>query len=212
MRATQSIILSRGIALYAAVLVGTSFVAGCMEETGTASGPESLLNNQDIAFQEGRDRPPSAKTLYAMADILAKQGRDRECELMLKRLIGEYPQYLAAYNSLAELQMRQNRVRQAMDTLSKGLQIHPSDPVLLNNLGICWLTRKDYDKALEMFTKAAGVVPENARYRANMAVALGLMERYDESLSLFKQVLPKDQAKHNLEVLRQAAEGTSTDS
>jgi Flp pilus assembly protein TadD len=51
-------------------------------------------------------------------------------------------------------------------------------------------------------------MPENAKYRANMAVALGLMGRYEESLSLFKQVLPKDQANHNLSVLREA-EGTT---
>jgi hypothetical protein len=36
-----------------------------------------------------------------------------------------------------------------------------------------------------------------------MAVALGLMARYEESLSLFKQVLPEDQANHNLSVLRE---------
>lgn len=203
---------SRVFALYAAVLVCMSFTAGCLEETSTASTADLLLDKPDPALQERRDRPPSAKTLYALADILAKQGRDPECEQVLTRLIREYPQFVPAYNSLAELQMRQNRVRQAMDTLAKGLQIHAKDPVLLNNLGICWLVRKDYDRALEMFTKAAGVVPENARYRANMAVTLALMERYDESLSLFKQVLPKDQAKHNLEVLRRAADDTTTDS
>ena len=47
-------------------------------------------------------------------------------------------------------------------------------------------------------------MPENAKYRSNMAVALGLMGRDEESLALFKQVLPEDQANHNLSVLREA--------
>jgi hypothetical protein len=47
-------------------------------------------------------------------------------------------------------------------------------------------------------------MPENVKYRANMAVALGLMGRDEESLSLFNQILPEDQAKHNLSVLQEA--------
>ena len=212
MRTIQSITLSRLVLLYAAILVCGLFLAGCLEQARTASSAGSALNQSDVAFQEHRNRPPSAKTLYAMADILVTQRKDRECELVLKRIIQEYPQFLPAYNSLAELQMRQSHVRQAIDTLSKGLRIHPQDAVQLNNLGICLLVCEDYDKALEIFTKAAGIVPENARYRANMAVTLGLMGRFGDSRFLFSQVLPEDQATHNLEVLRQAAESANTDS
>jgi Flp pilus assembly protein TadD len=139
-----------------------------------------------------------------MAGILGTQGRDSECEFVLKRIIQEYPQFLPAYNKLAELQMRQRRVNEAIDTISSGLRIHSRDPVLLNNLGMCWLVRRDYETALGSFTKAAGIMPENTRYRTNMAVALGLMGRDEESLSLFKQILPEDQANDNLAVLREA--------
>ena len=143
-----------------------------------------------------------------MADILANQGKDSDCEFVLKRLIQQYPQYLPAYNSLAELQMRQRRTNEAIETISTGLRINPQDPVLLNNLGMCWVVRRNYKKALEMFTEAAGIMPENIRYRANMAVALGLMGRYEESLSLFKQILPAEQANHNLRVIQKVREKT----
>jgi len=75
---------------------------------------------------------------------------------------------------------------------------------------MCWIIRREYEKALKMFTMAAGVLPENVRYRANMAVALGLMGRDEESLSLFKQVLPEDQANHNVDVLREARKSASS--
>lgn len=179
-------------------------LVGCLESTNSSTNLASVVNDPDLEFQMQSDRPPTAKTLYAMAEILATQGRDSECEFVLKRIVREYPQFLPAYNKLAELQMRRRRVNDAIDTISSGLGIHSRDPVLLNNLGMCWLVRRDYERALESFTEAAGIMPENARYRTNMAVALGLMGRDRESLSLFKQVLPEDQANDNLAVLREA--------
>jgi Flp pilus assembly protein TadD len=137
-----------------------------------------------------------------MADILATQGKDSECEFILKRIIYEHPSFLPAYNSLAELKMRQGQTKEAIKALQKGLEIEPETPLLLNNLGMCWIILQDNEMALEMFTKAAGLMPENPKYRANMAVALGLMGRGEESMSLFNQVLPVELAYQNLCVLR----------
>jgi Flp pilus assembly protein TadD len=141
-----------------------------------------------------------------MADILATQGKDNECEFVLRRCLQEYPRFTPAYNSLAELQMRQGRVHEAVAVLSKALEIRPKDPVLLNNLGMCLLLSKEYRKALDRFTQAGGLVPENTKYRANMAIALGLLGRQEEAQALLEQVLPKDKAGHNAEVLRKAWE------
>jgi Flp pilus assembly protein TadD len=152
------------------------------------------------------DQPPSARTLYSMADILATQGKDTDCEFVLRRCIREHPRFTPAYNSLAELQMRQGRVNEAIDVLSEALRVRPHDPVLLNNQGMCLLVHKQYGKALELFTSAAGVVPESQKYRANMATTLGLLGRHEESLALLQQVLPEDKAKSNAEILRRAYE------
>ncbi len=176
--------------------------AGCSEPVASKSNMNLPQNGSNSESEVQTDRPPTVKTLYAIAEILASQGRDNECELVLKRILREYPKFLPAYNSLAELQMRQRHVNEAIKTISKGLAISPRDSVLLNNLGMCWIIRRDYEKSLVAFTTAAGVVPENVRYRANMAVALGLMGRYEESLALFKQILPEGQANHNVSVIR----------
>jgi tetratricopeptide (TPR) repeat protein len=184
------------------------YSGGCSESVSSGSTLNPALNTQSHEFQNQTDRPPTSKTLFAIANILAAQGRDQECEFLLKRIIQENPRCLPAYNSLAELQMRQGRINAAIDTIEDGFRIDSDDPALLNNLGVCWIVRSDYEKALEMFTKAAGIEPENARYRSNMAVALGLLSRYEESLSLFRQVLPEDQANHNLSVLIES--GTQT--
>lgn len=152
------------------------------------------------------DQPPTAKTLYSMADILAAQGKDKECEFVLRRCIQEYPRFTPAHNSLAELQMRQGRVHEAVAMLSKALEVRPKDPVLLNNLGMCLLLRKEYAQALDRFTQASGLVPESEKYRANMATALGLLGREEESQALFEQILTQQKARHNVEILRKARE------
>jgi len=188
-------------------LVGISlclYLAGCLESENPGPRPRDIAARSEPEAQTPPDLPPTAKTLYATAEILAKQGRDSDCALVLRRTIQEYPDFFPAYNSLAQLQMRQNRTKEAIDTISMALCRRPEDPVLLNNLGVCWLVLRDYDKALEMFTKAHEARPQNAKYLANMAVALGLLGRYDESRSLYQQVLSKDEADHNLDVLRQA--------
>jgi len=209
-KSIQLIALNQMVSLLGAVLICVFCLAGCLDSTHTQSNIDSVASRSQLEFQRQRNRPPAARTLYAMADIMATQGKDSGCEFVLKRIIREHPQFFPAYNSLAELQLRQGRVNEAISTISKGLHIHPRDPVLLNNLGMCWLIRRNYEKALEMFTKASGIVPQNVRYRANMAVALGLMGRYDESLSLFKQVLPEDKANHNLNILREARQSETS--
>jgi len=185
-------------------IVGLScmlYSGGCSESVSSGSTMNPALNVQEHEFQKQTDRPPTSKTLFAIANILAAQGRDQECEFLLKRIIQENPGCLPAYNSLAEIQMRQGKINAAIDTIEDGFRIDSEDPALLNNLGVCLIVRGDYEKALDVFTQAAGIEPENARYRSNMAVALGLLTRYEESLSLFRQVLPEDQANHNLRVL-----------
>ncbi len=186
-------------------------LCGCSQTPSVGSKNESTLHNPQAGFEVQRsDRPPSARTLYSMAGILAGQGKDNESEFVLRRCIGQYPSFTPAYNRLAELQMRQGRVHQAQDILLKALTIRPQDPVLRNNLGMCYLVQQEYERALENFARAAGRVPESGKYRANMAAALGLLGRHEEALALLQQVLPEEQARSNAELLQQAFEKQTT--
>jgi Flp pilus assembly protein TadD len=209
MKRTQSDKRQWLVSFCAGSLLAALCLAGCSEPARpAATKTDWTTNSTDRQFEAEADRPPTTKTLWAMARILAIQGKDSQCEYVLNRIIRQDPKFLPARNSLAELQMRQERTEAAIETLQDALTVQPDDPVLLNNLGMCWMVRRDYEKALQMFDKAAGLKPENKKYRANMAVALGLMGREEESLSLFKQIMPEDEAIHNLDVLRQAQKKT----
>ena len=206
MKAVRLRVSSVWVGLCAGMLLGAFGLGGCTETTTAVPAGGWAQSGADTEFEKQANRPATTKTLWAMADILSAQGKDAECEYVLKRIIQNDPKFLPAYNSLAELQMRRGQTNAAMATLQDALRIGPEDPVLLNNLGMCRLVQHDYENALKAFDKAAAMAPENTKYRANMAVALGLMGREEESLALFRQVLPEDQAARNMEVLRQARE------
>ena len=186
----------------AAIGLSVLLIGGCQSDAQPK--PRLSAQAEDTKFQAAANPKPNAHTLYAMATVLAGQGKDAECESVLKRTIVDYPTFMPAYCALAELQIRQRRMEQARQTLGLAHQVHPTDPVVLNNLGMCWLVCGSADKALNLFTEAAALAPEDARYRANMATALGLMGRRDEALALYEQILPPAEARQNMAILARA--------
>jgi tetratricopeptide (TPR) repeat protein len=193
----------RGPAILAVVLLG-ALAGGCEPRQPGLDRQRLRTADTDAAFEAQPNLPPSPKTLYAMARLLASQGQDDDAEKALVKIIADYPDFLPAYADLAELRVRHRRLDAAVEALSAGLARAPKDAVLLNNLGMCRVLKADYGAALESFSAAAAAVPQDARYRANMAMALGMLGRYQESLALYRQVLPEAQAHHNLSILCEA--------
>jgi Flp pilus assembly protein TadD len=172
-------------------------LGGCV-----AGGPAS--RDADDQFAHGSDRPPSAATLYASAQLLTARGRDDEAFWVYQRINRDYPKYGPAYCGVAEYHMRRNHLSEASAALKAGLAKSPDDPVLLNNLGMVQMMQTDYENALANFTKAASLTPGNARYRSNMGAALGMMGRYDESVAVYQQVVQENDAHYNVGVLADA--------
>ncbi len=180
-------------------------LGGCAKTNSESGVSYADERHSDSEFDSGGERPPTAKTLYAVVRILMAQDKDAECSQVLKRIIRGYPGFMPAYCDLAEIQARHHRVNEAIATITAGLRVSSRDAVLLNNLGMCWMLKEDYRQALMRFTQAAAARPQDARYRANMAVSLGLLGRYQEALSLYEQVIPETDAQHNVSILRQAS-------
>jgi Flp pilus assembly protein TadD len=150
------------------------------------------------------DRTPNAKTLYSMSKIMVSRSKDGEAESILSKLIHEHPDFMPAYEDLAELYLRHDRMDSAIEVLKSGVKSAPHDAVLWNNLGMCRMLKKQYTEALACFTSAAAGEPRDARSRGNLAVALGMLGRYDESLAVYLQILSPAEAHHNLGVLCEA--------
>ena len=117
------------LGLWACLVIAVVSV-GCAQKTQTDTAKDFSAKDTDYQFQSSGNRPPTAKTLYAMAKILAAQGKDTECEYVLARIIREYPDFCPAYCDMAELRMRQDRVNDAMASLRAGLQVCPQAATL----------------------------------------------------------------------------------
>ncbi len=136
-----------------------------------------------------------------MSKIMVSRSKDGEAESILSKLIHEHPDFMPAYEDLAELYLRHDRVDSAIEVLKAGVKSAPRDAVLWNNLGMCRMLQKNYSEALPCFTSAAAGEPRDSRSLANLAVALGMLGRYDESLAVYLQILSPTEAHHNLGVL-----------
>lgn len=152
----------------------------------------------------GGDRAPTVRTLHSMARVLAAQGRDGQCEIVLNKLISEHPDFMPAYVELAELLMRTDRNYDAVTVLSAAAAENPNDAVVRNDLGMALLLGGDAAGALEHFTAASELVPNDARSKANRAASLGLMGSYDESLEAYLDIVPPADAHFNLAVLAES--------
>lgn len=158
----------------------------------------------DADFQSAASRPPTPQTLLALSQIVASQGRDAECAILLTRIISEHPDFFPAYCELAECRMRQQDSNAAIDTLTTGLQTWAQNPLLLNNLGMCHLLRHEYDQARDAFAAARKAAPDVVVYQTNLAVALGLAGQYEEALAAYQVALPPASAHFNLALLCKA--------
>jgi len=187
------------LALTCVVIMATGCVTENNMHGGFAKGP------QDVAFDQGAERAPTAKTLSVLGRILAKKGKDRQAEFVFKRIISEHAAYLPAYVDLTELYMRTGRFGDATHVLASGLSVAPEDATLLNNMAMCHLIQGHYKQALPWFERAVSAAPADARYQANQAVALGMIGRYEESLAAYEGVLlDPAEAHYNVAVLCEA--------
>lgn len=177
-------------------------LAGCVSTSTSMQGIGTFGQGGDAGnFDAAGSRAPTIDSMHSMAKLCVSQGRDKEAEGVLHRVLEQQPDFLPAYEELAEIYLRAEMLDSAIAILNLGLTVSEKDAVLYNDLGMCQLLQKDYLAALDSFTAAAGLSPTDARCRANMAVTLGLLGRVDEALSLYLQVLPPADAHWNVAVL-----------
>jgi Flp pilus assembly protein TadD len=197
--------LSRAFGVLAIALAAAG--AACRSPGAQPSG-SARANAAPDDFDRSAERAPSIDTLHSVAHVMAAQGRDDECKLVLEKLIDTHPRFLPAYAELAELYLRRDEPESARSALEAGLSMTPEDAVLRNNLGLLDFFDSKYEQALEHFAAAAASDPADARCRANLAAALGMLGRADEALAAYYLIVPPAEAHHNLGVLCQTIGNT----
>ncbi len=189
------------VSLFPAIIAAT-MIGGCASSPDHSyDTPETTVDDE---FSRNADQPPKAKTLYALSRLLSSQGRAVEGHYVFLRAIKEFPNYIPAYNGLAEFYMRRGQVGDALSTLHAAQRRSPDDAVVLNNIGMCHVLKGEHDTALLNFTKAVDRAPRVQKYVANKAVALGMLGRYDEALDVYKSFLSESVAHLNVAMICEA--------
>ena len=195
---------TRMAAAIPALAAATVLLGGCASQERKYDYSDSPGDRLAEEFELGADRPPTARTLYALARVLNYEERDDECRYILNRAIREDPKFTPAYSELAEIHLRNDRIDEALKVLEIGLRIAPQEPILLNNYGMCWMLSEEYGKALETFTRASELYPNDEKFKGNRAAALGMLGRYDEALDAYLELMPSYDAHYNLGVVCEA--------
>jgi Flp pilus assembly protein TadD len=178
----------------ACVLLG--LFTGCTTTTNTDF---ALSRDSQPEATSDSEEPSDAKTLFAMARVLILRERPDQAEVVLVRLVNEYPRFVPAYSELGELRLQQGRVEDAKYVLKHASARFPQEHILLNNLAICHLVSGEYQDALTMLEAALVLQPVNERYLTNKALVLGLLGRREEARELYTRTVGAENAEVNME-------------
>ena len=187
---------------FAIVLLGIGFInVGCA--TTDPIYTERDFSTQSTRGEELGNETPNVKTLYSMAKMYTSQEKYREGELILRRAIEEYPDFVPSYVEMANICMKKKRVKDARSFLQVAIQKNNYDPLILNNLGICELLLGDIEKAQDFFYRAAQLLPGEKRYVANFALTLGISGDLTESESIYSEFLTPEKVLNNINIISQ---------
>ena len=207
------------IASYQSWVLGIALASSCaLSGCRSADKKPAEVAHRDTAemravdaFDAGAKTPPNTGTLYTLARILMSQGRDGEALTVLNNLTQRYPDFMPAYNAVAECHLRAERTQEAIAVLTAGLKRRPQDAVLLNNLGMIWFLEGQYDQALPQFDAAVAAQPNEAMYVANQAMTLAMLGHDEQAATLYELVMSYPNLRHNLRILAKAREQRAAD-
>ncbi len=147
--------------------------------------------------------PQDNDVLSAYGKALAATGNLREALGVIERAQRpDRPDWrlLSAQGAILD-QMEQPD--QAREYYRKALDIAPNEPTVLSNLGMSYLLTNDLASAESYLRKANNLPGADSRVRQNLALVVGLQGRFDEAERIASAELPTQEAKANVDYLRQ---------
>lgn len=185
------------------IIAGPAFVAVATLSGCATNGDDYASVSNRPSVDSSMKEAPNAITLYGMARIYSSQGKVAQASTVLVNIHRQFPDFVPAYNELADLLMQSGRIDDASLELKEGLRRAPSNPILLNNYGVCLLLKGRHSEALQQFETALRSAPYDSRTKANVALARGLNGQDLESMAAYHEILSAQDTDHNMRVIRE---------
>lgn len=136
--------------------------------------------------------PDSAEIKYDLAMLYERQGRSKEFEALMKRVIELDPNNANAYNSLGYTYADQNRqLDEAQDLLERALELEPDNPYILDSVGWYLYRMGDHQAAIEYLERSYSQLP-SADVAAHLGEVLWVNDQRDEAIRIWREGMAKD--------------------
>lgn len=108
-------------------------------------------------------RPQDAQAQFALADVLAEDGRDRTAERYYLEAIRLDSELAAAHTGLGRLYLRQGRLEEAENALLRARDLHEDSAAVLAAIGEVYLRQDRYLLAVQALEKATALDSTQSR-------------------------------------------------
>lgn len=145
--------------------------AAAMLDTNTV---DRLLALADLS---GSDR----KTIFDLAELLSKVGREDRAEQCYLRLLEAGPD-AAVYNKLGCLCLSLGRLSQGVQYQQEAVELRPDSPELLANLARAHMETGDVWHGIKLLRRAVDTMPKNAQAHSNLLFRLHQLSSLDPQM------------------------------
>ncbi len=136
--------------------------------------------------------PDSVAIKYDLGMLLLQQGKQRDFEKHMRRIIEIDPDNANALNSLGYTMVEQNRnLDEARDLLERALDLEPDNPYILDSVGWYLFRINDYEAALEFLSRSYEKMPA-PDVAAHLGEAMWQVGRKEQARKLWAQALARD--------------------
>ena len=171
--------------------------ASLLRMTGQAD--QALAVMQQVAINHPNDR----EVLAAYGKAQAAAGNlDQALDTIQRAQTPDHPDWrlLSAQGAILDQLGRSDAAR---GLYRKALHIQPNEPSILSNLGMSYVLTGDLQTAESYLRRASAQPDADGRVRQNLALVVGLQGRFAEAEKIASADLPADEARANVEYLRQ---------
>lgn len=161
-------------------------LASIYRDAGRTGQAIETLKEADLAM------PDTADIKYDLGMLLHEQGKTKEFEALMRRVIELDPDNPNAYNSLGYTYAEQNRnLDEARGLLEQALDLDPDNPYILDSVGWYLFRINDYQGALEYLRRSYDELPA-PDVAVHLAETLWVLDRKDEAKALLQKALKEE--------------------
>jgi tetratricopeptide (TPR) repeat protein len=136
--------------------------------------------------------PDTSEIKYDLGMMYARQGKLKQFEALMKRVIELDPDNADAYNSLGYTYADQNEnLDQARDLLDHALELDPDNPFILDSMGWYLYRVDDLHGAVDYLQRAYRMLP-TADVAAHLGEVLWKLKRRDQARKVWQEGFKKD--------------------